>query len=410
MFWRLFEIFNLDLFVPAIKVFFSTSPIWLPIVLFMAFMNVWLRYVRTQFIIKQGSVLLEIKLPKEVRKTPLAMEIILTSLYQSGASDYLKTFLQGKIRPWFSLEIVSIEGQVRFFIWTPPKFRQLIESQFYSQYPGVEIYEAEDYTKDVFVDPANLPLWGTTFKLTKDDIYPIKTYVDYGMDNSGVKEEEKIDPMTSTLEFLGSLKKGEQVWIQILIQAHRKTTMKDDAAWNKPDWKDAGKKEVEELIAKLVRKSGDNEVPRQPTEGEKQVINALERSLSKFPFEVGIRGFYIAKKESFDSIGITGLIGSLRQYNSNVLNGFKLGKFTDFDYPWEDFRRIRRTGREKKLLNAYKLRSFFYIPYKFAMAKPFILTTEELATIFHIPGQVAVTPTLSKTPSRKSEAPANLPI
>lgn len=353
--------------------------------------------------------MLEIKLPREVFKSPLAMEIIFTSLFQSGGSNFLDTYLKGKVRPWFSFEIVSIEGTVRFFCWTQPKFRQLIESQFYSQYPGVEIYEVEDYTKDVFLDPKNLFLWGTSFKLKKPDVYPIKTYIDYGLDREQ-EEEFKVDPMTSVLEFLGSIKAGEQIWIQILIQAHRDQNIKDDAVFPKiPDWKKKGEEEVKKKIAE-INEDAEESGRRAPTAGEKEVITALERSLTKFPFEVGIRGMYIARKESFDSIGITGLIGSFRQYSSVNLNEIKLGKVTDFEYPWQDFGRKRRTMLEHKMLNAYKLRSFFQPPYKYAFAKPFIMTTEELATIFHLPGQVVATPTLSKIPSRKSEPPANLPI
>jgi hypothetical protein len=397
-------------FLPTfLKILFSSSTIWLPILLFAAFMNLWIKYTRTLHVIKQGGVLLEIKLPRDIFKSPLAMELILTSLYQAAKGDYIKTFLKGNIRPWFTLEIVSIDGNVRFFIWSHPRFRKLIESQFYAQYPGVEIYEAEDYTKNVFIDTANLPLWGAHFKLTKDDIYPIKTYIDYGLDREQ-EEESKVDPMSSSLEFLGSLKAGEQIWIQILFQAHRKQTLKDDAILKtKDDWKKAGKKEIKKLLDEI--NSGDEDTGRRaPTPGEKDTIAALERSLSKFPFEVGIRGFYIARKESFDPIGIAGLIGSLRQYNSETLNGFRPAKNTDFDYPWQDFRRKRRTEKEKKLLNAYKLRSFFNVPYKYIFTKPFILTTEELATIFHLPGRTVGTPTLTKIQSRKNEAPANLPI
>jgi hypothetical protein len=400
-----------DLFFRTLKFLYSFSFIWVPLILFALLLNIWLRYRRTENIVKAGSILLEIKLPKEIMKSPLAMEVILTSLSQEAKGDYLKTFWQGKIRPWFSFELVSIEGQVKFFMWTQPKFRQLIESQFYAQYPGVEIYEAEDYTKDVFWDPVNLPFWGTAFKLTKADVYPIKTYVDYGLDQNP-KEELKIDPMTSILEFLGSIGKGEQIWIQILFQAHRKETFKDDARFSatKPDWTKSGKKEIEDLLSKLKEGKRGEEVTRRATRGETDVVTALERSLSKIPFDVGIRGAYIAKKGSFDAIGITGLIGSFRQYSSRTLNGFKLSKFTDFDYPWQDFRRSRRNKREKKFLNAYKLRSFFYLPYKHAFGTPFVLNTEEIATIFHLPGQVAATPTLMKTASKKSEAPANLPI
>ena len=63
----------------------------------------------------------------------------------------MKRMLKGKFRPWFSLELVSIEGEVHFYIWTQPKFRKLIESQFYSQYPGVEILKKQrDYTKKFY--------------------------------------------------------------------------------------------------------------------------------------------------------------------------------------------------------------------------------------------------------------------
>ncbi len=409
MFSGLFVDLKYGLLLRVLDFMFTFSPLWAPILLFIVFINIWIRYRRMEFLVKQGSILLELKLPKEVNKSPLAMELVFTSLWQLGKADYVKTFWKGSFRPWFSFELVSIEGQVKFFIWTQPKFRQLIESQIYAQYPGVEIYEADDYTKNVFHDPVNKPFWGTTFKLTKADVYPIMTYVDYGLDKDP-KEEYKIDPMTSILEFLGSLKKGEQIWIQILIQGHRKETLKDDARLSgRAGWEIAGKEEIKKKIEE-IRSANEFGIPRIPTKGETETIAALERSLNKMPFECSIRGFYIADKDSFDAIGITGLIGSFRQYSSQNLNGFKLGKFTDFDYPWQDFRRRRRSRLERRLLNAYKLRSYFQLPYRHIMAKPFILNTEELATIFHLPGQVAATPTLTKAVSKKSEAPSNLPI
>jgi hypothetical protein len=52
------------------------------------------------------------------------------------------------------------------------------------------------------------------------------------------------------------------------------------------------------------------------------------------------------------------------------------------------------------------------LPYKnYGGDKPFILTTEELATVFHFPsGLVSQTPTLKRVGSKKSEAPSNLPV
>ncbi len=404
---------------PAFDPFFQTlflfAPLWAPILLGAFFFKQWMRYIRADFVRQAGSVLLEVKIPKETMKSPLAMEIFFTSLYQTGSATFSELYWKGKVRPWFSFELVSIGGQVKFFIWAHKKWKNLIETQIYAQYPTVEIYEAEDYMSWIphEPDPINFPMWATYFKLTKEDIYPIKTYVDYGLDKDP-KEEFKIDPMTSVLEYLGSLRKGEQAWIHIMIQAHRKMNLKNDAVlFEKPDWKHEVRHEIEKIRKESITENPGSEFPGMPnpTKGQQNIISALERSVSKFPFEVAIRGCYIAKKEAFNPISITGLIGSFRQYSStDDVNGFKLGWFTDFDYPWQDFRRIRRTNSEKEMMEAMKLRSFFQPPFKNFEGSPIILNTEELATIFHFPGSVAATPTFERIPSKRSQAPSNLPI
>jgi hypothetical protein len=398
-----------------IKLALVFAPFIVPIILAQVLFSYYMRYIRAAWIRKEGSILLEIKIPKETNKSPLAMEIFFTSLYQTGSATLMQAFVDGKVRPWFSLEMVSIDGEVKFFIWAMKKWKNMIEAQLYAQYPNIEIYEADDYTKSVHHDPENLPMWGTYFTLEKEDVFPIKTYVDYGLDKLDTKEEYKIDPMTSVLEYLGSLRKGEQLWIQIIIQAHRKEKLIDGRFFNlKGDWKEEIDEEIEKIKeeATTVRINGNGEeVPGFPnyTPGQLETVKALERSRDKLPFEATIRGIYIAKKESFNPISITGLIGSFRQYNSNNLNGFKLGWYTDPDDPWRDFRRFRRNIMEEEMLEAYKMRSFFQPPFKFFEGTPMILMTEELATIFHFPGTVAGTPTLGRILSKKSEPPSNLP-
>jgi hypothetical protein len=39
-----------------------------------------------------------------------------------------------------------------------------------------------------------------------------------------------------------------------------------------------------------------------------------------------------------------------------------------------------------------------------------VMNVEELATIFHFPGEVATTPTLEKIESKRGEPPIDLPI
>jgi hypothetical protein len=397
----------------AFKYVYMGLPIWLPAAFLVALLEAWVYYKRTQFWQKEGSVLLEIKLPREIMKSPAAMEVVLQAFHQTGGEGtWINRLWKGKTRSWFSLEIVSIGGNVKFFIWTKPGHRQFIESQMYSQYPGIEIYEADDYTKQFYYNPEINEIYATEFKLTKPDPYPIKTYIDYGLDKDP-KEEFKVDPMTPMLEFLGSITAGHNIWVQILIRAHKKRRLADVFGEKEDSWIDETKSEVTKIIERYKPKD-KTEYGRFPTKGETDLINSLERSVLKFPFDCGIRAIYIADKDKYNPANIGGILGMVKQFSSaGDLNGLRPnGWLFDFDYPWQEW--LNNKEKIKVIaLQEYKLRRFFYSPWKnkkFHSVKPFILNTEELATIFHFPGSVASTPTFEKIPSLKAKAPSNLPI
>jgi len=398
-----------DNVLAILKPLLGSVQYWAPFVLGAIFVNFWLRYVRAKWISNIKWVMLEVKLPKEIYKSPLAMEVFLNSLYQSARGQWNEWYFKGRVTNWFSLELVSIDGVVHFFIRTNIIYKDIIEAQIYAQYPTAEVYEVPDYTK--YVDykgkDGEWGLWGLEYKLTQKDAYPIKTYVDYGLDKQGVKEEYKTDPITSILEFLGSIGKNEQIWIQILVQPTGKRFKKPGKWFKKRDWKDEGEDLIEDIIKKARKRSGGDTAPVVLTELENNAIKAIERNISKIGFDCGIRGIYLSKDGAFNVSNIFSLLGAFRQYSSNELNGFKVSHATSFNYPWQDFKDIRATGLKKKIFDAYKRRSFFYLPYK---KKPFVLNAEELATIFHFPGSVAETPTFGRIVSKKAEPPANLPI
>jgi len=390
-------------------------PVWLPIFLIFILWHKWLEYVRTKFANKQDYKLLEIKLPNEIKKTPLAKELFLNALIQpGGAGTWHKKYVEGKSRAEFSLEMVSLEGQVKFFIWTRGVWKDLIETQIYAQYPDVEIFEVPNYTSFIKFDPSALSMWGAEFKLSREDFYPIKTYVDYDMEAKGVKEEEKIDPITPIIEFLGSVGQGQQVWLQIIVRAHKKERRKAltwKERWNKKvwseeeDWGGQSKKAIKDLIKEAVKTDDENSImPRMMTKGETNIISAIERSVAKLGFDCNIRGMYLSEYDKFNVINISSLVGTFRQFNSNELNGFKIAKAVDYDYPWQDFRKIRENRNKIKMFNEYKRRDFS------ADYSPFVLNIEELATIYHFPGGVAQTPSFARLLSKKAEAPFNLPI
>ena len=64
------------------------------------------------------------------------------------------------------------------------------------------------------------------------------------------------------------------------------------------------------------------------------------------------------------------------------------------------------------MVEAYRRRQFFYEPFSFGIPRDdiMVMSTEELATVFHIPSQAVMTPTLHRLQSATSEAPSNLPV
>ncbi len=390
-----------------------TFPVWISLILIIIWFKMWLEYKQRQWINLQGSALLEIKISREMLKSPLAMEIFLNTIYGAGVGTLIDVYLKGRVRPWFSLELVSKGGEVHFYIWCLKASKGRVESQLYAQFPNIEVHEVPDYTLGVHRDPEKLSFgWFGQYALTKADAYPIKTYIDYGLDKND-KEEYKNDPITPILEYLGSLKKGENAWFQILIQSHTKEGLKYGRVFTKPDWKSGIEKEIKDIVKKATMKTEEQKNPTMLSlsKGQIDVIAAIERASAKPAFDTMIRATYFAEKDAFNPNNIGGLIGSFAQFGSGSLNGFKPGFNAGYDYPWQDFKGKKKAKNETKLLEAYKRRSFFNPPFKNHKGKPFILTTEELATIFHFPSSiVAATPTLNRIPSKKGEAPSNLPI
>lgn len=393
------------LFGQVFTVFSVTAFVWGPALLIWLAQKFWLEYIRADYILTNFEfILLEIKLPRIIEKTPLAMELVLQSLYQFHPPDWYDKWWKGEVAPWFSLEVISLEGKVKFLIRTPAKYKRVIEAHIYAQYPDIEVVEVKDYVSlaPYIHEKEEWSLWGTEFILTKPDPYPIKTYIDYGLDQTLTPEEMKSDPITSLIEVLGHVGRGQQVWLQILVRPNIDRYKTPGKLFAHHGWADEGK-----LLIKKMQKKHSGEDAEKPTKREGEVMHAIERSLSKIGFDCGIRVLYIAKNEFYDRAMSSGLFGIFGQYSSQDLNGFKPKHYTSISHPWEDFHDIRLKRMKKYLFDAYVRRSYFYPPYK---RKPFVLNAEELATIYHFPGGVAETPTFARIESRKGEPPANLPI
>jgi hypothetical protein len=185
-------------------------------------------------------------------------------------------------------------------------------------------------------------------------------------------------------------------------------------------WSDLAKEEVESIRLKarqpstytdpITGKKVLSEGFPNPTRGQQDTIAAIERNVSKLPFDVGIRGIYIADKPHFNGMTISSLVGIFKQFSSEAHNGFAPTRWlTEFDdYPWEFNVEARKNKKRRQVVDAYRRRQYFFEPYSFR--DYMVMSTEEIATIYHIPSGAVGTPSLPRIQSATSEAPSNLPV
>lgn len=405
----------------AISLALFLSPLWLTALVVSGAWKLWLIYIRSEFVASRKYVLLEIKLPRDLVKTPLAMESLFADMhYDKGESNWFQKYWQGGVRPYWSFEIASIGGQVHFFVWTRADFRKLVENAFYAQYPGVQLVETLDYSRLISATPEEWAVWGCDYKHTnKDDVYPIKTYVEFGLDKVQ-KEPEQVDPFAHIIEFMSSIGKGENLWLQFIIRIHKgekyHKVKPDGKLYN---WKD----QAEEVVEGIRKKAGTKakyfdpttgkmittEGFPNPTKGQNDTIAAIERNVSKPAFDVGGRCIYIAEQKHFNPTMISGMINLFKAFNNEAWNGIKATHFgMEFsDYPWEFGNERRKDIFRRKIVEAFRRRQYFHEP--FEMSNPMVMSTEELATIYHIPSRSIESPGLGRITSATGEAPVNLP-
>lgn len=407
----------------ALKIALFLAPVWLPFLLVGGAKKLWYILQRGEFIASQTYILLEIKPPRSLVKTPLAMETFLTSLHLTGGESNWYALFWGGTRPSWSLEIASFEGQVHFFIWGRAKLRQIVEAQMYAQYPGVQVIEAPDYTRMISATPEEWGIWGCDYVQTADDQdpLPIKTYIEYGLDK--VQEEpEQIDPLASIIEFMSSIGKGEYLWLQFVIRAHRgekynRTNEKGKAY----TWKDQAKKLIEDIRSKTRDSYTDPATGEErpgfpnPTKGQSEKIAAIERNISKFAFDVGPRCIYFAKPKNFSAAHITHMISLFKPFTSEGWNGINSSGWmkTFDDFPWEVGVSKRKDRFRRELVEEYRRRQFFYEPFydgSIQLSNVMVMSTEEIATVFHIPSGSVEAPGLTRIQSTTGKAPVNLPI
>lgn len=392
----------------------------------------WIQWVRLTFWENQKWNMIMVRAPRDVFRSPAAMEFIFNNvLWQTGGTGtWYALFWAGKVRQTSSVEIVSVEGSIYFFFRVWPNLKDYLISQIYAQYPDAEVSEVDDYVKYVPPFRAKSGNWqfnAFELRLEKADPYPIKTYVDYGLDKPGLEAEETIDPISNVLELLATLGPTEQIWIHIYLRAAAARPKSDHPYKHHKDWQSANSTVLTDYENEIKKQmAGDKFTELYPdlakkrpyefmTDLEKEVYTTLQRNLAKNAFDVGIRCAYLAERDKYRVPIFTALMAVWRVFSHQPLNSFGLMNVTLApDYDFQNFLGIAFNKKRQDLYDASVLRSYFYPPFNETepgvSRKRMVLTSEELATVFHFPSRAVETNQIMRVEAKKSEPPGNLPV
>jgi len=414
---------------------------WLftPFFLWKPFVFLW-RWWRTYWWIRTvyKPILMEIKLPKQSLKPVRAMEDVMTSIHSSvyHPPDWWEKNIDGQIQTSVVFEVVSLGGEIHFYVRCHSGYRDAVEASIYAQYPEAEITTAVDYTKSV---PQDIPnnewnMWATDYKLLKKDCYPIGTYKKFETEKE-IFEEKRIDPVATLLEGFSKVKPGEQFWIQISCSPVSEAPATKWIQGAEEERDKLARREIKApagvkpivleateflLTGKVPEEKKAEERPIIPPEmkltpGERIVLAAIEEKISKPIFSTNIRFIFLGKRDVFNKgnfrIGFS-FFGSYATSNLNQLVPFgptiskiKKAKFL----PLNKLIPRRLYLRNRKMFRNYVSRLSPFFPRTPLKEIKFMLNTEELASLFHFPSwKISPVPTVQRVEAKRT-APPRLP-
>jgi hypothetical protein len=407
------------------QVFYVLDYVWfiiLPPLFYYLFKDLWMLHIQDEFFGSADWVLLEIIPPKNIEKSPKLMEALFVGFAGvEKAFNAVELYIKGAFTDYMSLEIVGDSGNVHFYIRTMKKYRHLVEAHLYAQYPNVEMIEVSDYVDNVprIIPNSQWDIWGSDLEFTKNAAYPIKTYQKFEETVTG----KMIDPLAGLIETVGKLGPNQKMWLQWIIRP-------TSAKWANSEGKAIadklkGREEVKEGIAErlwqdvvdvfsnlikalsspiefeITQKKEQQPLEFRLSPGERDTLKSLEENLGKVQFYVKSRFIFVGRRENFDrGVGINSFFGAMKQFGDENLNGFKPNadsKTAAFHFLVQP----RLNYLQHKILRRYRNRSMDGVK--------LVMSSEELATVFHLPDMNVLAPALQRVEATRGGAPVNLP-
>ena len=322
---------------------------------------------------------MQILVPRENDKTPLAAEQMFSSIHG---------ILEGSVK---SLDLVSFEiaasgkDGVRFFVTAPQHLCKFVEGQIYAQYPNADIRHVQDYVKSDEKEKSFVT--AGVVELDKSFIFPIKTFRNF-----------EVDPLAAITGAVGDLEDESTAWIQLVIRPvsnYWQDSSKEYITAIKEGRSLDGEsifKKIGNLIGKMLEAMSTSEDSKgkevvQLAPGQDAELAEIETKMVKVGSEIAIRLVTKAESQIRAEQIFRDVVASFKQFTTAHLNSFI---YTEQEKSGEEV----YSEYTKRFLSA---------------ETEDILNIEELASVFHLPNISVETPNIIWSRARKGEPPMNLP-
>ena len=309
----------------------------------------WLRFKNREEV-SLNFVLLELSVPRDNEVKIDAAEQMFAALSSIKMGGFWQKF---KAQQHLSFEIVGKKEDIRFYVSCHRDNMELIEKQLAGAYAGIQVKEVEEY--NIFDDKGKVAF--TELVLKNESYKPIKSYKDLSVDS--------LSQITSALAKFGE---GEGAVIQVIISP-------SDSAWSKSG---GG------YLSKTKKDEADPEKASFKT--SPQDMEAIDQKIGKPGFLTSVRVVCVAPSEGQAKSNLSNLKGAFAQY-SNDLNSF--------------------SGKKIRFKKGFMV-DFVY-RYQSMFGNNSVLSSDELATIWHMPNNTIQTPHIYWLNAKSAPASGGFP-
>ncbi len=282
-----------------------------------------------------------------------------------------------------ALEIVADKGFVSFIVAIPFQYHEFIEQQIHAQYPEAHVEAMEDY--NIFSSHGVIKM--NNLKLSRSNMYPIRTY-----------QKLEVDPMNAITNVLSKITEPEGAAIQILFRrAGRGWQHAAHSYARKVIQGKGGQAGSGAMMGDLWHSAFPSKMQDQNEQQKKNFyklspieegkMKAVSEKAEKIGFEVNLRVIVSA-----------GDADRAKIYMDNILNSFT--QYT-----------AHETGNSFRKAKVYLKHRFIhdFIFRNFRRRNSFILNTEELTSLWHLPLSDTETPNIRWAAAKRSAPPVDLP-